>query len=79
MGLVRMREGQAKGSLGLVGDEDPEEEWTDIEGVVSARAGWGRRLGGGCSMLGEVVVELTESGKREVEDGGSSRGGRRRG
>lgn len=29
-----------------VGDEDPEEEWTDIEGVVSARAGWGRRFGG---------------------------------
>ena len=30
-----------------VGDEDPEEEWTDIEGVVSARA-VGRRSWGGC-------------------------------
>ena len=28
-----------------VGDEDPEEEWTDIEGVVSARAVGRRRVG----------------------------------
>lgn len=57
-----------------VGDEDPEEEWTDIEGVVSARAGWGRRFGGEVWRCWERWwMELTESGGREGEDGCFSR------
>lgn len=43
-----------------VGDEDPEEEWTDIEGVVSARA-VGRRVG---EVVGGVRCWGSRRGRR---------------
>lgn len=50
-----------------VGDEDPEEEWTDIEGVVSARA-VGRRSWGGCWRC-----SMPREKEEEREGGGCSR------